>query len=103
MTSTLIQSDSPIARAIRAMRTASSAVAQPAVFGRIANLVQSTSSMTDRLFGSSKSILRRATVTISAPEAAKAAFISSLVRYFPDPTISLLLKVRPAITSGPPS
>ena len=38
---------------------------------------------------------------MSAPEAAKAAFISSLVRYLPVPTISLLLKVRPAITSGP--
>src|ERR1041385_1183031 len=35
MTSTLIQSDSPIARAMRAVRIASSAVRAPAVFGRM--------------------------------------------------------------------
>src|SRR5215212_9768672 len=44
----------------------------------------------------SKGTRRTATVTISAPEARCAAFISAKLRYFPVPTISRDEKTRPA-------
>jgi hypothetical protein len=40
-----------------------------------------------------------ATVTISAPEALCARFISSKVRYFPVPMIRRDVKTRPAISN----
>ena len=58
------------------------------------------SSRMERLAGSSKSMRRRATVTISAPEAARAATISALERYFPVPSKRRLVKSRPAMVSG---
>ena len=84
---------------MRAMRTASSAVLQPAVFGRMAKRLVSISSRMERLAGSSKSIRRSATVMISAPEASSAARISSRVRYLPVPSMSRLRNSRPAMVN----
>src|ERR1043165_1031473 len=50
-------------------------------------------------FGASRSMRRRATVTISHPEASSAAFISSALRYLPVPSISRDVKIFPAISS----
>ncbi len=95
MTSSLIQSGSPPARASLAIRTASSAVSHPAVFGsrRMSsgrNVVMSSSR-------ASKSIRRTATVTISQPDAVTASRIVSNESYFPVPVISRDLNSRPAI------
>ena len=43
---------------------------------------------------------RTATVTISAPDAACACAITACDGYFPVPTISREVNVRPAITNG---
>src|SRR5436190_23494119 len=97
MTSSLIHSGRPPARASRAVRTASSAVSQPEVFGR-----SSTSSGTNVVMsspGASKSIRRTATVTISAPEATTASRILAKLSYFPVPRIRRDPKLRPAIVS----
>jgi hypothetical protein len=45
----------------------------------------------------SRGTRRTATVTISAPEARCASFISSWLRYFPVPTMRREVNVRPAI------
>src|SRR5918993_5596816 len=47
-------------------------------------------------FGSAMFTRRTATVTISAPDASTAAAFSSKLLYFPVPTISREVKVRPA-------
>src|SRR4051794_15887718 len=51
-------------------------------------------------FGASRSMRRRATVTISHPEASSAAFISSALRYLPVPSISRDVKIFPPISSS---
>src|SRR4051794_32781030 len=51
-------------------------------------------------FGASRSMRRSATVTISHPEASRAAFISSALRYLPVPSIRREAKVLPPICSG---
>jgi hypothetical protein len=58
------------------------------------------SSRIERLAGSSKSIRRRATVTISVPEADERGARLVAGRYLPVPSIRRLAKVRPAMTSG---
>src|SRR6185436_12309582 len=49
-------------------------------------------------FGASRSIRRSATVTISHPEASRAAFISSALRYLPVPSIRREVKILPPIS-----
>src|SRR6266700_3915178 len=61
---------------------------------------QSTTSRMVRLAGSSRSSRRRATVTSSAPEASRAASMSSSVRYLPVPRNSRDRSSTPAMTSG---
>src|ERR1043165_1071326 len=51
-------------------------------------------------FGASRSIRRKATATISHPEASSAAFISSALRYLPVPSIRREVKIFPAISSS---
>src|ERR1051325_7234576 len=51
-------------------------------------------------FGASRSIRRSATVTISHPDASRAAFISSALRYLPVPSMRRDAKVLPPIFSG---
>ena len=74
---------------------------QPAVFGRI---VYFSGEMTSRRFSSLAFcpilVLRIATVIISEPEFSVANFVSLRSFYLPEPTKSLELKVRPAITNG---
>ena len=48
----------------------------------------------------SRSTRRTATVTISAPDASMARTISSLLRYFPVPTMRRERKLRPPMVSG---
>src|SRR5438045_9619655 len=98
MTSSLTQSLKPIERARRAIRTASWAVWQPAVLGRIRNRFQSITSRSVCWLGSARSSLRRATVTSSAPDASRAASISSSLRYLPVPRKSRERSWTPAIT-----
>src|SRR5438034_11110492 len=50
--------------------------------------------------GASRSMRRSATVTISQPEAASAALVSSALRYLPVPSINRERKLRPPISSG---
>src|SRR5262245_40829427 len=49
-------------------------------------------------FGASRSMRRSATVTISHPEASRAAFISSALLYFPVPSIRRDVKTLSAIS-----
>src|SRR5215467_11705924 len=96
MTSSLTQSESPIDRARRAMRMASSAVRQPAVFGRIRKRRQSMTSRMVFFLGSSRSSRRSATVTSSQPEASSAATIVASSEYLPVPTKRRDLSSTPA-------
>jgi hypothetical protein len=98
MTSSLIQSGSPPARASRAMRTASSAVSAPEVFGSR----RRSSGMKAVMSSSraSKSTRRTATVTISQPEASSASRITGNDGYFPVPVIRRDRKARPAIVNS---
>src|ERR1051325_1975119 len=49
-------------------------------------------------FGASRSMRRSATVTISQPDASRAAFISSALRYLPVPSIRREVKIFPPIS-----
>src|ERR1700737_4579094 len=100
MTSSLTQSERPIERARRAMRIASSAVRQPAVFGRMRYRFQSITSRIVFLLGSSRSRRRSATVMSSLPDASRAASIDSSVGYLPVPKKRRDRSVVPATTSG---
>src|SRR2546427_12219927 len=100
MTSSFTHSDSPIERARRAMRMASSAVRQPAVFGRIRNRFQSITSRIVFFLGSSRSRRRSATVTSSHPDASRAASIASSVVYLPVPRNSRERIATRATTRG---
>src|SRR6187551_964298 len=98
MTSSFTQSGRPPARASFALRTASSAVSQPEVFGR-----RRTSSGRNDVMsspGASKSMRLTATVTISAPEAATASRIVSKVSYLPVPRNRREPNSRPAIVKA---
>jgi hypothetical protein len=97
MTSSLIQSGSPPARASRAIRTASSADSHPEVFGKNSTSSGRKAVMSPSL--SSKSTRLTATVTISAPAAATASRIVSKLSYFPVPRMRREPKLRPAIVS----
>src|SRR6187551_768235 len=97
MTSSFTQSGRPPARASFALRTASSAVSQPEVFGR-----RRTSSGRNDVMsspGASKSIRRTATVTISVPEAATASRIVSKESYLPVPRRRREPNSRPAMVN----
>ena len=99
MTSIFTQSDKPTSRPSRAARMASSAVKQPAVFGSRKYFFGSIKS--SRLsFERSRFTRRTATVTISAPLASMAAFVSAPSLYFPVPTINRDVNRRPAITNS---
>src|SRR5579862_22872 len=100
ITSSLIQSGRPPARASRATRSASAAVFAPAVFGN--NIRSSGRKAVKSPLRSSKSTSRTATVTNSAPEAATAAPITARLSYFPVPTMSREAKRRPAISRNSP-
>ena len=86
-------------RARRAIRIASSAVRQPAVFGRTRYRDQSITSSRVFLVGWSRSRRRRATVTRSQPDASSAASIASSSVYLPVPTNRREPSSVPAITS----
>src|SRR5438309_7190192 len=75
---------------------ASSAVKQPAVFGRYVIFLGSMKSISRGCVGSEMFTRRTATVTISAPEASTAAAFCSRLLYLPVPTIRRDVKVRPA-------
>mmetsp|Transcript_11932 Transcript_11932/g.35578 ORF Transcript_11932/g.35578 Transcript_11932/m.35578 type:complete len:265 (+) Transcript_11932:164-958(+) len=89
-------SDRATSRPSRAMRTASSAVVQPAVLGRSHTLSQSMDALSISV--TALSTRRTATVTTSAPEASTDRAISAAERYLPVPRKSRDEKRRPAIT-----
>src|SRR5919201_229382 len=97
MTSSLIQSGRPPARASRAVRTASSAVSHPDVFGSSNTSAGRYDVMSSP--GSPNSMRRTATVTIAAPEARTASRIVSKLSYFPVPRMRREPKLRPAIVT----
>ena len=89
-----------MARAILARRTASSAVRAPEVLGRIKYFSGSSTERMLSVSGWPKSTRRRATVTISALEASRAAFKAAVAGNFPVPTMRRERKVRPAMIKG---
>src|SRR5579862_5950138 len=95
-TSSFTRSQPPASRARRSVRTASSPVKQPAVFGRKVNRSGFTWSTSMGWLGSDRFTRRRATVTISAPAASAAAAFWAQSLYLPVPTISRERKLRPA-------
>ena len=98
MTSSLIQSVSNASRASFAVRTASRAVKQPAVFGRTWTPASSSTPTSEPW--AVGSIRRSATVTISVRLASIAsARVSSRVKP-PVPSTSREENARPAMTSG---
>src|SRR5918996_1624058 len=98
MTSSLIQSGSPPARARRAALTASSAVSAPEVLGSRSTSGGRCPVMSSP--GSSKSMRRTATVTIAQREAITASRMTSGESYLPLPVSRRERNSRPAMTSG---
>src|SRR5581483_8170654 len=99
ITSSLIHSLNPAARARRAYRTASVTLVQPAVFASRKYRAGSRWCRITVSFDRSRSTRRTATVTTSAPEASIARIMTSFVAYFPVPTMSRDRNSWPAITS----
>ena len=91
MTSTFTKSPQPMARASRAMRTASSAVRAPDVFGSSVT----PAGMASRMLSCCEVFARRtASVTICAPASRTAASTSSRL-HVPDPRMKREVNVRP--------
>jgi hypothetical protein len=84
-------------RPSRATRTASSAVAQPAVLGSIQIRLQSIASIRPSWPVAADCTRRTATVTISQPLASRLACIDARLGYLPVPVINRLRNRRPPI------
>src|SRR4030042_2534068 len=100
VSSSFTQGSIPMARALRARRTASSAVRAPEVLGKIRYFCGSSTDKMLSAWGWERSTLLKATVTISAWELCSAALRAAAEGNLPVPTIRRERKERPAIIRG---